>query len=232
MKLITRHFGNVAVRVNSDDITPPQGTVPIELINFVAERYQFTVRPIIHPQVPPQLMNNLSFQNGVIKIGEETLPILALVLVKDGDIASAIDTDLADQILDDVAQSLEERFKFRYSTTKQQRFYQSTLTVELDAAFENGVAALNKIGEIFEKETGRPSSTFQIKRLAFGTGDVVATQVVTAPATLIEQIEKQDFLLERRIGVPYDQPRIFSSAPLKTADHIRALEALERAFSK
>jgi len=44
----------------------------------------------------------------------------------------------------------------------------------------------------------------------------------------IDQIERSDFLLERRAGASYQQNRYYSGAPMKTADHIRLLEIIER----
>jgi hypothetical protein len=62
--------------------------------------------------------------------------------------------------------------------------------------------------------------------LAFGSGDVINPQMQLQPN--IDQIERSDFLLERRAGASYQQNRYYSGAPMKTADHIRLLEIIER----
>ena len=70
---------------------------------------------------------------------------------------------------------------------------------------------------------------FEIKRLAFGGGDVPNPQMQLQPT--IEAIERSDFLMERRAGAPYEVNRYFCAAPIKTAEHIKVLELIERELS-
>ena len=63
---------------------------------------------------------------------------------------------------------------------------------------------------------------FEIKRLAFGGGDVPNPQMQLQPT--IEAIERSDFLMERRAGAPYEVNRYFCAAPIKTAEHNKVLE--------
>jgi len=70
---------------------------------------------------------------------------------------------------------------------------------------------------------------FEIKRQAFGGGGVPNPQMQLQPT--IEAIERSDFLMERRAGAPYEVNRYFCAAPIKTAEHIKVLELIERELS-
>jgi hypothetical protein len=40
-------------------------------------------------------------------------------------------------------------------------------------------------------------------------------------------MQQADFLIERRVGSPYEANRYFCSAPMHTNDHTRVLEEIE-----
>jgi hypothetical protein len=229
MKVITSHFGTAAIQVVNDDVAPKRGVITKEMIEFIAERYQFSVKPVIPPQVPPSALQVLPFQSGVLRVGDEKIAVVAIALVVNGDIASGITTEQADKILDDLSENLEQVFGFRYSTATQRRIYQSNITVQFEGPLEARFEGLNRIEAILNREIERPKLPFKTKRLAFGYGDVIPAEQQSQAN--LEIIERTDFIIERRAGAAYEDNRYFCTAPLKTAEHIRILELLERELS-
>ena len=85
-----------------------------------------------------------------------------------------------------------------------------------ESIFRKDTEFLNLITRHISKQTGK-DLPIHIARLDFGfdPGEVAGLR----PA---------NFLLERRITVPYTENRFISEAPLATDDHIALLESLER----
>jgi hypothetical protein len=98
------------------------------------------------------------------------------------------------------------------------------LVVDFDGAIGENIDQLRRVEELLTSEIPRPELSFQLKRLAFGSGPTV---VQGMPIT-IDALEKSDFVIERREGEPTIKNRYFSSAPTTTSKHIQILELIER----
>jgi hypothetical protein len=60
--------------------------------------------------------------------------------------------------------------------------------------------------------------------MSFARLDIQAEKGITANGP------PPKFILERRAGIPFDKERYYSSAPIKTQDHITLLEEIERSI--
>jgi hypothetical protein len=152
--------------------------------------------------------------------------LIGISMVGHGDIVFAANTEIADKILDDLITQLDSVFGFRYSATAQHRLYQSNVTVEFEVDLAEKIAGLKKLEIFINSEIPRLDLPFRIKRLGFGGGDVPNPQLQVLPS--LEALERADFLVEGRSGAPYESNRYFSSAPMRTAEHVKLLERLER----
>jgi hypothetical protein len=225
MKVILPFQSSAAIRASGDDVIPQNAENTDDLIALIGDTYKFSARPKFPPNTPPVLMQNLVFQAGVLVTEQEKITIHQLALVANGDIATASTTDLADLILDDLIAKLDSLMNFRYAHASLRRVYQSNLVVEFEKGLEEKIEAIKKIEHLLSREIDRPSLPFKIKRLAFGGGDPPQPGMLT-----LDAIENGDFVMERRHGAPYAQNRYFCSAPVRTKEHIRILETLEREF--
>ena len=70
---------------------------------------------------------------------------------------------------------------------------------------------------------GKKETEIALKRLAFGP----QTKGVHLQVSL-ENIDELDFTIERRSGRSFEDNRYFSSAPLRTSDHLVCLEQIEK----
>jgi len=226
MKFIGPVNGTVALHVLGDDVTPPRGIVTRDLINFITTNYQFTVFPQIPQGIPPALIPSFNFQSGFMTVGTEKIPIVQLSVVKNGDLVTAVTTETADIVLNDLMARLNEQFGYRFRTAEMHRTYLSNFIVQFDGGLEKIIDALGRIETILSEHIPRQSMPFKIKRLAFGYGDPVP---LSSPMSL-DAVDNADFTIERRNGSPYSENRFFCSAPVRTAEHLALLERIEKEF--
>lgn len=226
MKLIASVQGTVAVRVSNDEVIPERSVLQRDLVQFVGDCYNFSVRPNIAPGMPVQ--PHLVFQQGkLIKDEGDEYPIHQLTIFVNGDAITARSTEISDIILDDYLGKLDEGLGYRFAKSAQTRLYVSNVAVEFAAGLEEYIQALHMIEDVLNNEIPRDGVPFKIKRLAFGYGE-------STPPSLqsLDEIKNADFLIERRSGEPYSKNRYFSSAPLRTSDHVRVLEQIEKSISQ
>ena len=84
MKLIAPVQGTAAIRVSNDEVIPERSILQRDLVKFVGDCYNFSVRPNIAPGMP--LQPRLVFQQGkLIKDEGDEYPINQLTVFGDGD---------------------------------------------------------------------------------------------------------------------------------------------------
>jgi hypothetical protein len=223
MKLVSSLSGTLAIIVSPDEASPPIGVMANDLIDFVAKLYNFSVKPTIPDGVPPSSIPVRVFQSGFIFKDDIKMPIFQLGLFLNGYIVTAATTDVAEIILNDLLDKLDAELGFQNGRARKQMIYQSNLSIQFSYAFEALIEQLKIIEEILDKGIARPQMPFKIKRLAFGYGDPVDPNI---PMTM-ETLRAGDFTIERRASEPYVENRYFCSAPMRTTDHAKILEAIE-----
>ena len=221
MKMLSANNSAAVLHVSSDEVVPLNGLLEQDLIAFVGNLYKFGVRP----QVPPGVhLSHLIFQAGKASIGSDNYPISQLAVVPNGDIVTATTTDVAEKILRHFMQSLDDGLGYRMSSAAYKITYVSNLIAEFDHPIEQPATTFSIIESIIDKAIDRQNAPFKLKRLAFGFGSVAPAQSVT-----LEGVDNADFIIERRANEPYEKNRYFCSAPLRTNEHLKVLELIEKA---
>lgn len=186
-------------------------------IKKLVEHYSFGGAPksIEQLQEPP-----VAFQHGVFN----GTAIDKVEIYNDGIVVSgASNTNVFDAFLDDLFSwigpelGLTEVPQLRHG-----RIFESAVVAEL-AINPDKVAPWSRtirslIGEKWEA-AGRPKFEFEFSQLRFGPDPHERT---FAPI---------NFSLERRAGIPFEQNIYFSTAPLRTDDHVEVLRAIEKALA-
>ncbi len=226
MKFVSAINGTVALHFIGDDVTPPRGLMTRDLINFITAYYHFNVFPQIPQGIPPSLIQSYHFQSGFMAADADKFPIVQLSIIPNGELVTAVTTEAADIILDDLIARLDEQFGYKFGKAKTRRTYLSNFTVQFDGGFEKKIDAFARIESILNEHIPRPSMPFKIKRLAFGGGEPLP---LSTPMSL-DAVDNADFMIERRSGTPYSENRFFCSAPVRTADHLALLERIEKEF--
>ena len=223
MKLIGHLNAVAASRQVLEEYLPLNTPTSFEIIQAIKDEYSFQNFPNADPGVP--LSPRMGFAGGKFNKADEPFGILALVMEQNGDIVQAITTDQADLVLDDLARLLDERFGFRVRSSTRRRAYTSNLVVEFDAAIDKSLDKISRIGTSINRMTEGVKQV-ALTRLAFGETRT------TPPVDQVSMVEAADFLIERRVSQPMAENRYYCSAPLKTADHIRLLEEIEKIFDE
>jgi len=127
----------------------------------------------------------------------------------------------ADLFLDDVLEWAKERFGLVFNEIPPiRKAYLSQLEVVLNINLNNysrDISPFSKRIEDFLEGYGQKESSFEVSNISLHCD---TTQFpVLAPTA---------FIVERKVQTPYSSQTYVTSAPLKTADHIKILESLER----
>jgi hypothetical protein len=223
VKLLASNNGSAALHYPADDVMPDQGILMRDLITFVGDTYKFSSRPTPPPNIGAPII--LQFQSGEIISEDGKLPIVHLILTVGYTIVTAQTTDIAEIILDNIAATLDEKLGYKIRSNIRSRSYQSNIVVQFNKDIDEYITTISKIETILNHEIPRPDAPFKIKRLGFGRRDTIPVQ-----ASPTDAIKNADFVIERRVGEPFAENRYFSSAPLRTSEHMRVLDLIEEAM--
>ncbi len=218
MRIIAYESSRATLLFPLEEVVPIGGANGRQLVDEIKERYQFLRMPdlaTIRPQEGAQ--QGYKFEAGRF----ENANIIEFSIFTDGLVGTASTTEIAEAFLNDLVQWIRERFGFREFTVEPRRLYHSQVVVEFDHKLSN---LIPKFQGIISCITARLSPIYKIdtlvdlSRIDFEWDKTVVTLPVPVPR----------FIIERRVGTPFDRERFFSSAPMKTSDHVQVLEEIER----
>ncbi|MFZ0887484.1 MAG: hypothetical protein WA005_03460 [Candidatus Binataceae bacterium] len=209
-------------------------TVPIfDLADRLKARYSFRHTPTGQELVNPPPNQPLNFLWGQCNLPDrEAVAIESLQVQNYAQLATGVSvitrtsTDDSDAVLKDlrewVAGSFSVNVKPVFPT-----YYLSQLEFILDRPIAEQLKMLMPLSELVTRLvrgygfTACPAWEPSAVYLFFDNSRL------TTPPTFA-----QAFIVDRRAGASYDENRYYSQAPLKTSDHKRALEELERALKQ
>ena len=244
MKIIGADAAASVLILPLDDVRPAHGVTAQQVIDSLVAKYKFASKPRAVGGVPigfgggPSIsapssgvpaiqmlfQMALSLQNGIAEINDEQTIIIARIdVLRDLSriIVQTITTEEGDLVLNDVSTMLESTFKFRNLKDLTARQYVSNVVIQFEKGIEDHITLLREIQNIISPAMKRANQVNQevgLERIVF-TFD--PTQL---PASKSGQVGS--FILERRIQHPYSDNRYFSSAPLRTREHIDVLEQI------
>lgn len=199
MKLLRSNAGSVAVHASSVAVRPEKGLNRQALVDFVGELYDFSVRPTI-PSALQCFEGPMVFLGGRIGRNFEQFSSLQLAMFPDRHTVAAKTTDVAETVLYDLTESLNEMLDYRFDLASSRLTYASSLVVDFERLDPS--LSFHKIADLLNSSFPRLSSPFQLKKL------VVAQDGVSGATGRSENL-------------------FFSSAPIKTSAHVQLLERIE-----
>ncbi len=220
MKLLSVFGARCAWIVDMQKLNPT-GRSLADILSGLQQRYTFSKSP--QHLLDFNKENALEFQAGTFRRGAEGI-LCGLQIYSNGLIGDTISsTDDSEAFLEDLAKWLATEHKLPIPPTAiVRKFYVSQLYVQSKASLSminpKLIELANKITAQALTVDGKPRS-FAVSGLSFWTDDFGQRE---APAP---------FKFERRYGVPPDQNEYFSMAPLRTQEHLRALDELEAILS-
>jgi hypothetical protein len=220
MKLIGRVSGIVACREAPEEYIPDRPPPMQDVVNLIRETYQFVSFPVLQPGI--NLNGPFSFGGGRFIHQQQTFAIALLIMMAEGGIVSTTSTEDSDLVIDHLASLLDQNFGYRLKQAKLKRSYLSTMVVEFDNAFSTYIRKIDKMERLINGLLPEGAEERLFKNFGFGREEL------TGPVTnQIALVENADFVIERRIGHSFSSNRFYCVAPMRTRDHIRALEQIE-----
>jgi hypothetical protein len=224
MKLIHVKQARSVWLFDIQDLNPRGKDFGEELIDWIKDAYSFAVAPDIDkvltsPNLPT---SGLVFQRGRFQAREDSfVEIVSLTIHNDGIVVDTTSsTQEADRFISDLMESAAKEFGLAYEPEMiRKRLYVSTLIVRLEiamASFHPGLTAFAERVSV-ALENGPPSN-FQLAGLGFWT-DPNDSGV------------HRTFTVVPQAGKLLSEHRFYSEAPLKTEDHLRLLEDLEKVLT-
>ena len=195
----------------------PRGLDLVPMVSAVKNRYKF----FGHPKTPEELFGNAQkFDNGAFTIQDgRSIGVQALTFFSDGIVAETQhSTDATDDFLADLMSFSVKSFgvEFADSMVLEKR-YLSELTVKSDCDLD---AVSDKFLRFSQVLTGLDPlrSSYSASGMHFSTDPEIPSSTM-------------QFRFERRVTSRASERQFFTQAPLSTANHIKAFEALESIFS-
>jgi hypothetical protein len=189
-----------------------------DFIIALQEQFGFVKVPAMPSEV---LGETLFFEYGKVESGGKSIIVRELRISPEWVALSAEPTaggttDEAELALKEIADWATERFNI--PPQQLAGAYGSQLEVQLEFHFALAFPMLAQLGvrvaNSFVDSRGQAIPPLEVVSIGMGT-DPLKVQIATP------------FSIERRAGFPYEANIFFSQAPLKTSEHIAALEELE-----
>jgi len=215
--------GNQCIRLfKPSPPVPPDNVKALNFIRGIESRYGFFQGPRTIADV--NLQSGVAFLRGQFK---NRWFIEKFQLFNHGITAEAkVATDELDEFLDDATSWARQQLGFSEREFDfGARLYLSQIEVEIDLPFDAAFARFEEFGAhlaALAKSYGRdgvPNFGVSDFRLAAGAGE------------LVSDVAGADFIFARKAGTTKEANRYFSSAPVKTADHLKLLDELVSVFN-
>jgi hypothetical protein len=193
---------------------PGGGTVyGLNLSKACEERYGFLQAPRVLSDY--DLSKGVTFLHGYFN----NRVIDKFQVFSHGIVAEAkLDTDECDRFLDDVLKWITERGGVEFASSDPSRFYNSQLEIQSDLELGRSFPKLAPFGRQLSdilRSYGQPVPDYECSGLSFGSS----------------QNDTTGFRFEGREGLNVPRGMFFSQARLRTSDHLRMLDTLERIFN-
>ena len=217
MKVVTTEGGRILDLVPLEEFRPPQGVYLPDFVSAIAARYSFASVP---SNLTEAAKSGAKFETGKFMLDGSPVAIKELAVYSDGLICEAHDTRFADLVLDDFLKWATDTFKLQERLSPVRRTYTSALVCIFEKSVEFGLGKLSTVCDLLSKALSDAYGwkyQYNLNRLAF-----------TVDPMAIPHLRSTNFIIERRLQVPYSENRYFSIAPLKTEEHVKLLETIER----
>jgi hypothetical protein len=220
VKLISSTYGRASQRFLLDEVRPQHVSYLPDTIELAVRRYGF----LKHSDLSAAAEKGIKFEHGRLDVVDgNPIAIESIDVFSDGIICLCHSTDDADLVLNDFLKWGVESLNMRPPQTKIRRDYASWLVVDFEGGLEPLLAKYTELHQLIRESYERTYETkidFELQRLAF-SNDPLKGQYVNV-----------GYSIDRRINAPYELNRFFCVAPLRTEDHLKLLQQIERTFAK
>ena len=219
MELVDTPLGRMAWWVSADEVRPMSGLHLPDIVQLLSERYSFHELPDLASRGD----GIVTFGTGKLVISNKQINITKLHIHNDALVVEvSSSTDDAEALLTDVL-VISKNVGFREPQTEPKVIYQSTVVVDFETSINKLFSSFDKISSVITK-FNIVDDPVQVNGLRFDADPM------NLPASLV-QLNPTSFSIHRRVDVSYGENRYYCDAHMKTPDHIRALEEIEKVAS-
>jgi hypothetical protein len=220
VRVISFDVARVTVLFPVEEVMPLGGMAASDVVNDVVSRYQFAKGPDLGLSREDLQKTGLKFENGHHTFQGQTTPIASFVIFSDGVVIDAGRTDDAEAFWDDLSNWVIKERKFRNFTIVPIRRFVSQIVIEFDKPLSKLINGFESLTRLVSEKL---NTVYDAKvNLEFGRIDFASSDQVS--------LRMPNFIIERRLNIPFSRERYYCSAPLRTNDHIEVLEQIEGAI--
>lgn len=217
MKIISQDSCRVTILFPLEEVIPLGGMNGPEAISKIQQRYEFLKTPDPGMTREEAAKAGYKFGTGQIPLKGKKNVVVEFAIYTDGIVADARNSETAEIFLDDVIHYMQSEFEFRQFNTEPKKYFWNQLIVEFEKPLGKLFPSLEKISGAISRYLNIDTS-MNLARFDLQAEKGAADSTGPSPK----------LVLERRIGVPFKNERYYSSAPLRTRDHVAVLEEIER----
>lgn len=223
MKVITQLLGRIVLPVPSEEVVPREGGYFPDIVDAIANRYHFAVKPDLRTLTPEEISNSgLLFRLGKMIHNEKERAITDFTVYDQGVTVSALDTEVAQAFIHDVFGMLAEHYELRNDPIVDSKMLViSELLVEIEDVFDKAVRGFDTISQLLQRVLVSHYGLHEKYRV-YGIHFDFSRELVPQPVSNIAL-----FIIERRINRPFKENRYFTRAPFHTRDHVQLLSDIE-----
>ncbi len=219
MRVVSFETGKATLLVHLEEMLPLDGYDSRVIFDSIVERYNFSIGPDF--SVSRESQSGFRFEMGTFDLKGKAIEIGGLIVFADGIVAAASTTDYAEAFLHDLIDWLRQRMGFRSPRSEPRRLFLSNIVFDLDRSMDVLIPKHTKLSKDIHKSVSKHFATDQSPRLSKIEFDFDDSSNSSG-------VKISGFTIERRAGVPFEVDRYFSSAPLRTQEHISLLETIEK----
>jgi hypothetical protein len=217
MKLAAIHGSKVSALVEIAELVPTGKVFVPDLMTAIAERCEFR-------KFPQDFGKKKEEAGAVFEIGKwNDQPINKLTIFNDGVVIETnSDTSDTDTTLEQLLMWAKKEIGITYESEMiRRKHFTSQLVIYSDMQLDALHPILRELAAFVSSDASKQADHQHVYRTA---GITLSTN------TLESKFAPTAFSIERRIDVPDSNKKYFSTAPLRTKDHLALLEKFEKAL--
>jgi len=221
MKIIGFDKCRVSMLVDLLEIGTRDGLYFPGAATLLQSKFNFISIPQPASQANPKEV--LCFEHGFFNYEGRDINIRAFEIYPHGLVAQAADSNAAEIFLDEFSAFATAELGQVAEGLIGRKFFASSLMVQFDKEANGFLSANEKIIALFSNHL---KATYGLEQKA----ELSRISMRPDPDKLNARVGSllTEFTLERRINAPYEDQKFYSTAPLRTDDHIAFLQKIEK----
>lgn len=214
---VTEYLTSNIIRLVNDEQSDNQKKPHIgDLVTGLKDRYKFLQVPVKLEEY--NLQTGMEFAQGIFREHQ----IIEKFKVYNNGIycEAALPTEVISEFVDDVFDWARKNLGMTLEETDTPQAFISHLEVKSDPSIAHALIKFSTIGDMlteFLASYGQVAGAFEATRLGFH-----------CDKSNVDGFRPMNFSFERRTGQPFDAGIYYSVAPLRTVDHLKVLDELEK----